>query len=80
MTRKAEGRHLWEGKRPVREKTPAIYHGKTKKAILPRLNPLAIIALTRYRDELTRLEITHEISGLADCCDMILSANEGARR
>lgn len=81
MTRKAEGRHRWDGKRPVSEalKTPEIYHGQAKNANIPRLNPLAVIALRRYRDELTRLEITREVSGLVDCCDVILLANEGGR-
>lgn len=45
----------------------------------PRLNPLAVIALSRYRDELTRLEITRELSGLVDCCNVILTANQGGK-
>ncbi len=43
---------------------------------LPRLNPLAVIALTRYRDELTGLEFTRELSELVDCCNVILDASK----
>lgn len=49
------------------------------KCNLPRLNPLAIIALSRYRDDLTRLEFTREISALVDYCNVILMANQGGK-
>lgn len=51
---------------------------KQCKCKMPRLNPLSVIALTRYRDELTRLEVTREISGLVDCCNVLLQASKGA--
>jgi hypothetical protein len=44
---------------------------------LPRLNPLAIIALTRYRDELTGLKFACDLSELVDCIEKILTANKG---
>lgn len=51
---------------------------KQCKCKMPRLNPLSVIALTRYRDELTRLEITRELSSLVDCCNVLLLANKGS--
>lgn len=50
------------------------------KRSLPRLSPLGIVALRRYRGELLELEPTREASGLVDCCDGIQKANEGGRR
>jgi hypothetical protein len=38
-----------------------------------------IPALTRYRDELTCMEFTREISSLVDCCNVILMANQGGK-
>ncbi len=60
-------------------KCTCIAHCSRCNCKLPRINPLAVIALTRYRDELTSLEITREISGLVDCCNVILMANQGGR-
>lgn len=52
---------------------------KSCKCKMPRLNQLALIAISRYRDELTSMEITREISGLVDCCNVILMVNQGGR-
>lgn len=51
---------------------------KVCKCQKPRINPLAIIAITRYRDELTRMDYTHELSELVFCCNVILM-NQGGR-
>ena len=81
MRTKAEGRHRGNGKRPIRGtalKTPEMYHETAKKTSLPRLNPLAIIALRRYRDELTKLPFNQEASEIVACIDRVLSLAGGA--
>jgi len=52
---------------------------KVCKCKMPCLNPLSVRALARYRDELTSMEITREVSGLVDCCNEIIMANQGGR-
>ena len=81
MTTKAEGRYRGDGKRPIRgtSKTPGTYHRTSKNASFPQLAVVALVSLRRYKGELLDMEITREISGLVDCCDVILMANEGAR-
>jgi hypothetical protein len=37
-----------------------------------KLNPIAVIALLRFRDELSALEFNPKISALVDCCNAIL--------
>lgn len=81
MTRKTEPRRGGRGNRKgsrVSMNLPRTYHTKGAKSTqFPKLAPLAVIALRRYRDELTTLEITREISEIVDCIDFILAANDG---
>lgn len=54
--------------------------GEVKAVKLPTLAPLGLVSLERYRNDLSRMEITREISSLVACCDVILEANRGVRQ